>query len=223
MISIETFTECLHDVSNKLSCILGTTTLLKRTRCEDCSNISLVDSIHESGLAMGDILASCRKHLRECKGAELKKLDAYAVFQHENTLQEASKLGSEYKMSVEFVNKLTLGCSILVRSSIVESYKKVLNNLFFNAKKAGATMIRVVAVEHPSYVAFHIIDNGDGMSPETLSCLGLSVASATSTGEGTQMVKALAVQEGAVVEWSSPGIGAGCCVTIRFTKYKETV
>ena len=220
---LETITECLHDISNKLSCILGTTTLLRRNRCEDCANASLVDSIRESGLAMGDIIAGCRKHLRECKGGELTRLDIYDVFQQDKISQEACKFGLEFRLEVEFVNKMSLGCSILVTATILDSYKKVLNNLFFNAKKANATKIRIVGVEHPSYVAFHVIDNGDGMSAETLSCLGLSVASSTSTGEGTRIVNFLTSQEGAVVEWSSPGIGAGCCVTIRFTKYKEAV
>ena len=214
----EKITDNIHDLNNKLSCILGITLLAKRTRCQKCQ---IAEQIHNVGLAMGDILSSCREEFsKDCK-EEYAKLDIYELF-HAG-VQEATQIGKEMLLDVVVINRLSLGCSILALPTICDSSKQIINNLFFNAKKANATQIKIVGVEHQDYVAVHIIDDGDGMSAETVACLGLSVASKTSTGMGTRIVKKLATQEGVAIEWSSPGIGAGCCVTVRMTKYKDVI
>lgn len=219
---LEKITSCLHDMNNKLSIVLGTTVLVKRMRCQDCRAAEMLDAIHEASLGMSDIIVRCRQKLNMCKKDEMSKLDIYNLFQPESELhKEVSRVATEMLLTIEITNRLSLGCSILVSSTMLDSCKQIINNLFFNAKKANATVIRIVAVEHTDYVAVHLIDNGDGMSAETLACLGLAIASKTSTGEGTRIVKKLAAQEGMVIEWSSPGVGAGCCVTMRMTKYKE--
>jgi signal transduction histidine kinase len=213
--------DCLHDMNNKLSIILGTVALIKRTQCPDCKVMALLDSIHTASLEISGMLMSHRKKLRQ---ENLTRMSLDELFQVGNAAHnEILRLGKEMSLNIEIRNQMSMGCSILASSTILESAKQFINNVFFNAKKAGASHINIIAVEHADYIAIHIADNGNGMSSETLSCLGLSIASKTSTGEGTRIAKKLAIKEGAVVEWSSPGIGAGSCVTIRMTKYKEVI
>jgi signal transduction histidine kinase len=214
----------MHDICNKVACIIGAITLIKRQRCKECPMAALLDSINDSSLAINDIVNSCRDTVTQENKSVMSKLDLFEKFQTGSLLDiEMQRVGKELGLRVELVNKMSLGCSVSAFPSMVESSKQVINNLFFNAKKVNATSIRIVAVEHESHVAIHAIDDGDGMSKETLLCLGLSIASKTSTGEGTRIVKKLVLREGGVVEWESSGIGTGCCVTIRLTKYKEQI
>ena len=221
---MEKLIDYFHDLNNKLSCILGTTILLKRTHCQDCKATVFMDSISETGLEMGDIIVKCRSSLQERVDIELSSLNMYDSFQPESPFfAELLRIGKEMLLEIEIVNRLSLGCSILVSPTFIESGKQSMNNVFFNAKKANATRIRIIAVEHNDYVSIHVQDNGDGMDAETIACLGLSIASKTSTGQGTRITKKLVIKEGAVIDWSSPGIGAGTCVTIRMTKYKSVI
>jgi len=214
----------VHDMNNKLSVILGGCLMIKRTHCLNCKVIPLLDSINNASLGLSDLLLKCREKMIGSCSSPLRRIDLDEKFQVGSLLHtELLRLGTEMTLDVDFRNQLSNGCSISADVTIIESAKQFINNIFFNAKKANATRISVVAVEHDAYVAIHIIDNGNGMSAETLECLGLSIASQTSTGEGTRIAKKLALQEGAVAEWSSPGIGAGCCVTVRITKYKSSV
>ena len=216
--------DCLHDMNNKLSCILGTVTLIKRTSCPDCKMTELLNSITQSSLAMGDIITACRGKMGADQSKYLTRLNLEENFQEGSVLHgEFLRIGKEMQLDVELKNRMSKDCSILVMPTLVESAKQFIANVFFNAKKANASRITVVAVENADYVAIHIMDNGDGISAETLSCLGLSVASRTSTGEGTRIAQKLVLKEGGVVEWSSPGVGAGCCVTVKLTKYKEAI
>ena len=217
--------DCLHDMNNKLSCILGTVTLIKRTpKCADCKVSDLLDSIYQAGLGMGDIISAWRGKTDAARSQQLTRLNLDEKFQEGSELHEKLlRIGKEMQLDVELKNRMSKGCSILAMPTIIESAKQFIANVLFNAKKANASRITIIAVENADYVAIHIMDNGDGMSAETLSCLGLSVASKTSTGEGTRIVQKLVLQEGGVVEWSSPGVGAGCCVTIKLTKYKEVI
>lgn len=218
------FTECFHDVKNKIACILGSVTLMSRKGCTNCVLKDLLKSIETSALGIDEIIHHCQKQDDTKTRRDLSKIDLNELFQPESHMYETMKrCDLEMQLEVEFVNKLSKGCSVFATPTINESGLQFVNNIFFNAKKANATSIRVVGVEHDAYVAIHIIDNGDGMTAETLSCLGLCVASKTSTGKGTRIVQEIALAEGAACEWSSPGLGAGACVTIRMTKYKEEI
>jgi len=212
----------IHDMNNKLSIILGNIILIKRTHCLNCKVMPLLDCINNASLGINDLLREYReKKTGECQES-LIKINLDEKFQTGSELHnELLKVGKEMKLDIELHNKMSKDCAILAGQTIIKSAKQVINNIFFNAKKANATHISVTGVEHDNFVAIHIVDNGDGMSAETLSCLGLSIASKTSTGKGTRITKKLVLQEGGVVEWSSPGPGAGCCVTFRMTKYKE--
>jgi len=222
--TVEKMLDCLHDINNKLSIVIGNAMLLKRAK-DNCRNsCGLVEQIADAGLAIGDIISSCRSSLAQEKAQELTRIDIHELLEGTRATEECKRLGTEFGLAIEIVNRLYAGCSVLVcHSSALESAKQFVHNILFNAKKAKSTKVRIVAVEHSEYVAIHFIDDGDGMSAETLACLGLSVASTTSTGEGTRIAKKLALQEGAVVDWSSPGMGAGVCVTLRMTKFKEPV
>ena len=102
----------------------------------------------------------------------------------------------------------------------IENFESLPDNVK-EAIKTADHIESVVAVEFDDHVAIRFVDDGDGMSPDTISCLGLSIASKTSTGEGTGIIKRLVNQGGAAVEWSSAGIGAGSCVTIRLQKQAQ--
>jgi signal transduction histidine kinase len=211
----------MHDLSNKIAIILGTITLAKRKRCAGCVLTPLLENIADTSVAMTDIINHFRSLASKVETESLSRLDLHQKFQPDSLLvTEVQRVGNEMTLQVEVINRMSIGCSILVSSSILASSKQVINNLFFNAKKANATVMRIVGVEHESHVAIHLIDNGDGMSAETQELIGLSIASKTSTGAGVRIVKKLVLAEGAMIEWSSPGVGAGCCVTIRLTKHK---
>jgi len=213
-----------HDVKNKIACILGTVTLLQRKRGQDCELSPLLESIKTCSLAIDDIVNKCREVPTMELAKDLSKVDLHELFEKDGSFYKAAlRVCEEVQLELELVNRLSKGCTVLAGPTAHASCEQFFNNVFFNAKKANATRIRIVGVEHDNYVAIHIIDNGDGMTAETLSCLGLSVASKTSTGMGTRIAQKLALMEGAACEWSSPGEGAGTCVTIRITKYKEEI
>lgn len=221
---IEKIMRGYHDVKNKIACILGTVTLLQRKRAQDCELSPLLESIKNCSLDIDDIVNKCRELPTMELAKDLSKVDLHDLFEKDGSFYKAAlRVGGDMQLELELVNRLSKGCAVLASSTANASCGQFFNNVFFNAKKANATRIRIVGVEHDNYIAIHIIDNGDGMSAETLSCLGLSVASKTSTGMGTRVAQKLAVTEGVVCEWSSPGEGAGTCVTIRITKHKEAI
>jgi len=219
---------CFHDVKNKLACILGAVTLILRKgdhNCgHNCEHQGLLNSIELSALEISNIVHRCQKQEDSKTRRDLLKIDLHELLQPESHMYKTMmKCGLEMQLDIQIVNKLSKGCSVLATPESNESGLQFVNNIFFNSKKANATSVRIVAVEHDAYVAIHVVDNGDGMTAETLSCLGLCVASKTSTGKGTRIVQEIALTEGVACEWSSPGLGAGACVTIRMTKYKEVI
>ena len=219
--------DLLHDLCNKLSVIIGLTMVVKKKTgaIVDATTAAELDSLVEVGWKAHQLIQEYREELRTTKcgcSEATTKMDVYKQFspggQIHAYLTQVCK--EEMLVAVEFVNRVSKGCAVWIKPTALEAGKQFMNNVLYNAKKAHATSLRLVVIEHDAYVAFHIIDDGDGMSAETVSCLGLPIASSTSTGEGTRIAKKLALQECAVTEWSSPGLGAGACVTVRMTKCK---
>ena len=215
------FRSALHDISNKLAVIIGNASMIRRKQCENCPNLLLVDNIITSCHAMTDLLNANRGDLKSYLDANKQSWRVGDQLKIDSPVyNELMRLGNELQIQVDVSNRVSDLCDVELTSDTSIGCQ-IVHNIFHNAKKANTTRMRVVAVEFDDHVAIRFVDDGDGMSSDTISCLGLSIASKTSTGEGTGIIKRLVNQGGAAVEWSSAGIGAGSCVTIRFQKQAQ--
>lgn len=230
---MERILQCMHDVCNKLGAILLSVKVMqktcekcpKRVLCGGCPNLPMLSNIIDSSNSITECINMQRQSIKNEIQRDQQLVDVSQQLQENGRLQfELSRLGKENQLNVTIDNRLADGTFISLGNINIESEGiQFLNNLFFNAKKANAVNIRLVCVDLDDHIAFRFIDDGDGMSADTIACLGLPIASKTSTGEGTNILKKIAIKSNGTIEWSSAGKGAGCCVTVRFTKCVKKV
>jgi len=224
---MEKILQCMHDICNKLSSIFLSAKLMqktcekcpKRVLCGGCPNLPMLDSIIASSKAIKDLVTMHRQYGKEMCEQNSQIIEMHHQLEDGPFRYDILRLGKENQLEITIDNRLPVNTFILLNLDTKTEGIQILNNLFFNAKKANAANVRIVAVDLEDHIALRFIDDGDGMTAETIACLGLSVASKTSTGEGTGILKKLAIQSNGTIEWSSAGIGAGCCVTLRFIKH----
>jgi hypothetical protein len=217
---------CMHDVCNKLGAIVFAAKLLektcekclKRIECGGCPNLSLVSSITNSCLDISEYINKFRKG----EGIQEGKSYNLTMATVENLNEIVSQLSKTSQIEIIIDNRLPLNTNIFIKSDLETDGRQFLENIFFNAHKANAKTLRIVAVDCGEYIAIHFIDDGDGMSLDKIHCLGLKNQKDIS-GEGTGILKKIALKEGASVEWTSAGKGSGCCVTLRLSKTTQFV
>ena len=222
---MEKLLACMHDVCNKLSMITMSAKLMqkkcekcpKRDDCGGCPNSPILADIVTACASVSDIIHSHRKDGKDQLTGRSYNLSN--ILTSDSLLcQKVIQLGKETDLDVTIKNTLPDDVAVSFNLDFELEGIQFLNNIFFNAKKANATHMRIVCADMRDHVVIHFIDDGNGMSSETIHCLGLSVASKTSTGEGTSILKKLAVKANGTIEWNSAGKGAGCCVSLRLSK-----
>ena len=225
---IEKLLECMHDICNKLMAILFSVKIMQKT-CEKCSkrevcggcpNLPMLDSILNSSNAIMDLVHKHRQFGKETNDGNPQILEMSQQLENGQFREDLLRLGKEHQLNIIINNHLPDNTFISLKMNTETEGIQILNNIYFNAKKANAINIRVVGVDLEDHIALHFIDDGEGMTNEKIACLGLSIASKTSTGEGTSILKKLTLKAKGSIEWSSAGKGAGTCVSMRFTKHK---
>jgi len=220
---MEKLLSCMHDVCNKLSVILMTSKLIqkkctlcpKQDICGGCPNLPLIKDIEDISKSISDIVNS---HRNENKSLDYQTYNLSDLLNQKDILNKITDLGKETNLNISIKNTLPNEVFVSLNCNFNLEGIQFLNNIFYNAKKAEASNMRIILTDMSEHVAIHFIDDGLGMSSETIKCLGLSCASKTSTGEGTSILKKIVSKVNGTIEWSSPGTGAGCCVTLRLTK-----
>lgn len=225
---IEKLLECMHDCCNKLTNILFSARIMQKT-CEKCSkrevcggcpNLPMLDSIINNSNAIMGLVHKQRQVGKEINDENSQIFDMFQQLENGKFREDLFLLGKEHQLNITINNHLAADSIISLKLNTETEGIQILNNIFFNAKKANAINMRVVGVDLGNHIALRFIDDGEGMTSEKIACLGLSIASETSTGEGTGILKKLALKTNGSIEWSSAGKGAGTCVTMRVTKHK---
>lgn len=191
----------------------------KRAECGGCPNLPILQDIVSSNKSIAELI---NKHRQDGRAFQRKQyLNLSEALKDDGQLKLALlEIGKEAQLNITLVNQLPENTHVSF-FDIEKDGRQLLSNLFFNARKANASAMRIVGVDFEDHVAIHFIDDGDGMPQTTIQCLGLPSASKTSTGEGTNIIKKLVLKNGGAIDWMSAGKGSGCCVTLRLEKVRE--
>ncbi len=210
-----------HDFNNLLMAVLGNLDLLRRTAPEDARMQRLIDGALQ-GARRGAALTQRMLAFARQQALEVRPVDLGGLVRGLASLMERS-VEHAVEIRVEIADGLP---AVLADANQTEL---ALLNLVVNARDAmpdgGTVIIRADATEPPAdsdlppgrYVRLAVIDEGTGMSPDTLSRAIEPFFSTKEVGKGTglglSMIHGLAVQMNGALALDST-LGHGTSATL---------
>lgn len=93
---------------------------------------------------------------------------------------------------------------------------RLMDNLIENAKRAGATEVKISDKVYGNVLCTEITDNGKGMTAEELARVGFNFSTQDGDhGKGSTLLRTLVESNGGVLDWRSEGPGKGTTVRMR--------
>jgi signal transduction histidine kinase len=122
-----------------------------------------------------------------------------------------------YQLDIQLQTRMENDVSIVIKPM---HFQTMCDNLIANAAAAGATRIQIEIREESHCINVTIRDNGSGMTPEQLNCLGLGFSTKGNAGHGRgfRIVYQLAADMGAIVRPPKSIVDFGTEVTLSFMK-----
>lgn len=198
----------VHDLANKLAISHGRMKSLSRKLPGNKEVADVIVSL-DRALEITTELRQCIKELTSDTSSE--------------KLQSSNPVSTKFFKAIAELYKLTLAVDVASVENISiaideDKFKSLSENIFENAAKAGATIIKVTGSTKEGRTVLKFSDNGKGC--EKIHHIGTGFTdSPGGSGTGTKIVKEYAKDAGGSATWTPNPFGGLCVmVSLRQTK-----
>jgi len=203
----------IHDINNDLVFVSNLKRLMDEAILEN--NYKEAIEIYKKWDRSEDILDKFKELEKEILYLNAKEHRPFLLSERFSFLRKSlPDIKKKMGLDVELITDVSSGCMVYSDPQLA---KVISENILGNAKKAGATKVRMEYVEHPLTVVISITDNGKGMTKEELRNLGyFSSQKGNLHGYGIQHVRDIIGEAGGHVQWDSmAGVWTKCIITLR--------
>ncbi len=206
-----------HEINNPLAIIIGSISMLGRSRTDELKFLERVEKITKAADRIEKIVSGLRKFSRSTQEGEKKLEDLQAIVNDSLLMTNAKAARNFVDVKTEFHRKLIIQGSALEIEQVIVN---LISNAIDAAKSQPEKWVRIVGLEEEDAIILRVLDSGSGISQAVETKLFQPFFTTKPVGEGTGL--GLSISKGILEQHGAKFFlnrkFANTCFEIQFPK-----